>query len=156
MVGSFSMKIEHAMVEWMALKQMLIQYRDESQKRAGTPTLLNLDAIRIYACSEFQNGWSYADTPYQEIVHRILTTSIKSGSGNASNKRSTKWIEETFVPLLRREGLLVQVVNEVENDLFDVWVVNAMMGETGKNCGNCEVLHEIKEYIRKIQERNPA
>lgn len=151
-LGSFSMKVEHAIIEWMALKQLLVQYRDEAQKRAGTPTMLNLDAVRVYSCSEFQNGWSYVDTRYQEVIHRVITAQVK----NTGDKKSMDWVEKVFVPALRREGLIVQVINEVENDLFDVWVVDAMIGAAGKNCGNCEMLHEIQEFIRKVQERNPS
>jgi hypothetical protein len=152
LLGSFSTKVEHAIIEWMVFKQMLVQYRDDIQKRAGTPTMLNIDAVRIYSCSEFQHGWSYVKTSYQEVVHRLLN----SLTNDQRDRKSMKWIQEVFIPALRREGLLVQVINEVENDLFDVWVVDAMVGSAGKNCGNCEVLQEIVEFVRKIQERNPS
>jgi hypothetical protein len=86
------------------------------------------------------------------VVQRIVDSLAKT----TYEKKSVAWIETILVPTLRREGLIVQVVNELAFDLFDVWVVDALIGSAGKNCGNCEVVHEIVEYCRKIQQRNPS
>lgn len=150
-LGSFSGKVEMALREWMQLKAMLVQYRDEAQKEAGTPTLLNINAERIYSCSSFQNGYSFQGGRHAEVVQRVIDSMAKT----SYQSRGKKWVEEYLCPGLRGAGLIVQIVNIIESDVYDVWVCDSMVGEAGKNCGRCHVVAEVEDWCRKIRERNP-
>lgn len=146
-VGSFSMKVDMALREWMAYKQMLVQYQTPEQKVAGTPVVLNEFATRLYACSEFMTGYAYKDTVYEDTIQ----AAINEIAPQTYLKKSAAWVRDTLVPAIRRRGLLVQVVDEVESDLFDVWVCSAMLGDAAKHCGRCSVLNEIEEYLRQLR-----
>jgi hypothetical protein len=146
--GSFSMKLEHALSEWMEYRQMLIQYRDDTQKRNGTPERLNRTAERVFACAEFQNGYSYQEGRYCAEVTAAIEIAMQQNT--PLKVGGMVWIEQILVPALRQVGLVVQVTNEVENDLFDVWVSGSACNTFGKSCGNCEVVMEISRYLQDM------
>ena len=147
--GGFSLKVEIALNEWMIYKQQLVQYHTAEQKAAGTPVLLNAFAERVYACSDFQTGYSYHGGRYAEVVQELI-------DNIETHKTSTKtqvWVNDVLAPVLRSRGFIVQVVDEVESDLYDVWMCDSLMGEAGKHCGSCSVVNEIGEYIDALRKR---
>jgi len=146
--NSFSGKVEAALIEWFAMKNLLIQYRSEDQIREGTPVILNEFAERIYACSQFQVGWSFKGGRYAQVILDCLNT-LDKGWGN----RQQKWVHTIAVPAIRRLGLVVQVADVVEHDLFDVWVCDSMLGAAGQNCGKCSVVYEMADYLQKVKDR---
>jgi hypothetical protein len=153
--GSFSSKVENALMEWFALKSLLVQYRSDDQIIAGTPVVLNEFAARVYSCSQFQNGWSFRDTDYGVMILNCLDSLIeliKQPKGSWASK-GQKWVRDNAIPAFRRMGLIVQVIDHIEHDLFDVWVCDPKLGEAAKNCGNCPVVQEIWEYVDGLKKR---
>jgi hypothetical protein len=154
-LGSFSAKVESALTEWFAMKSLLVQYRDETQIQEGKPVILNEFAARIYSCSQFQNGWSFKNTPYSKVVEDCLNSLDRANNSPVHSwiTRQQKWVAEIAVPAFRRIGLVVQCIDQIEYDLFDVWVCDSIRGTAGDNCGDCPVVKEIWEYLDQVKKR---
>jgi hypothetical protein len=144
-IGSFSMKLEYCMREYFILKHQLVQYQDDEQRENGTPAILNTYAVRIFACSSFLNGFTFRETAYAEKIDRILE------SIGGVGKKSPQWIEKKLIPALRNAGFVVQVIDEIERNLFDVWILYPMTGEGLINCNQCKVITSLQDFIDKIK-----
>lgn len=148
-IGTFSNKVEVALREWATLKSRLVRYDTEEQRSRGEPVILNSYAELVYACSGNRSGYMLDNSRYKTRVHDVGKQINPTGGGL---RQGQSWVEDYLVPALRRSGLIVQVVNETEYDLFEVWVSVSMTGDAGKDCGSCPVVNEIIRYCKEIQE----
>jgi hypothetical protein len=147
-LGSFSAKIDQIITEWFEIKSILVMYEDSEQREHGEPTLCNARAERIFCMSEVIQGWTFTDTKYEKEVQRILR---KAGYQSPAYPKSEKIIKSKIVPLLRDGGFIVQIVDEIEYDLFEIWVSHPLYDLNKMNCAQCIVIKQIADYLQKIQ-----
>lgn len=150
-LGSFSSKIDQIITEWFEIRNILVIYEDNDQREQGEPTLCNAWAERIFCMSEIIQGWTFTDTKYEKEILHVLR---KAGYRTAVYPKSDKIIKSKIVPLLRDAGFIVQIIDDIEFDLFEIWVSYSLYDPNRADCSQCVVIKQITEFLRKIQGDN--
>lgn len=148
--NGLSAKLRYIIEEFAWRREQLVKYQDSSQKMDGTPAQIVRDAVRIYSCSAFQNGWSI-EGPYKLEIEDVLDAVTAEGG----REDKPDWLERVFLPELRKREFIVQIVNEIEYDLYDIWV--SKRGWTrNENCVRCPRIERMKAAIYDPIEDQPA
>jgi hypothetical protein len=148
-IGGVSAKVMTIIHEWMAIKEILVQYRTDEQREQGTPVILNRFADRAFSSSQWGTGYHFERnkyaTQYKDIVKRVVARLGTQG-------KTPKWFQANIMPELIKEGFIVQCIDEPEWDLFDAWICPAASSTTGDNCSRCPIVNNILGYVTKIKE----
>lgn len=140
---SFSHRMAIVIQEWITFKNALVMYEDSSQTKTGEPTLINPNATRVYSCSAFFYGWDIMNCNYLDEISEIfaqLRWNVKR------LPKSERLVVEKFLPLVRERGFDVQIVDQPQDDIYDVWIA-PKFAPSKANCAKCKHLLTLQEYI---------
>lgn len=146
-LGSFSSKIELIITEWLTISSKLVVYEDEEQRENREPTIINALAEKIFTCSEEETGWNLTNNKYLPVIKKIMKD---IGYRYPHYPKSEQLVKSKVIPILR-EHLLVQVIDEIEYDLYEVWVCPIVTADS-TDCKKCNVIDNIMEYLKRLQE----
>lgn len=142
-LGSFSSKIELIITEWLTMTSKLVVYEDDIQRENREPTIINPDAEMVFACCEEETGWNFTNNRY---LTQIKETMKSIGYKYPNYPKSEQIIKSKVVPALR-ENLIVQVIDDIEYDLYEIWVcLNNVIASPS------DVINHIINYLKGIQE----
>jgi hypothetical protein len=125
---SFTAKIVNIVERVKREEGELVRYETEEQWENITPRIINKNAYREFVDSAVGKG------PTSNGLMWSIVTS--------QQKITKKLILEDLKPRLMNMGYIVQVINDVEHAVFDVWVA-----KRENRCKECE---RIKKDLEKI------
>jgi len=136
--NSFSAKLEWIVHELKRRAEALVHYDNEQQWESGEPTLLWPTARRIYSVAPFGTGAEHVEE--YEVACNALALAL--GTGKKKTLDVGKVTNE-----LQALGYAVQVVQDAEHDVLDVWVAKGDSDDV--LCKGCSKLNRGIEAMRK-------
>jgi len=142
--GSFSHKLEKCLHDYFLLDNQLVQYQDDAQKWNCTPVISKQGAERLYMSSSNGSGYQYRESKHAPKIQEIIDSFV------GRSKHNPQFVSATVAPALRNAGFIIQIIDEITYDLYDVWFYYPDTAENG-TCNNCRVIKEIQDYLQKIK-----
>jgi hypothetical protein len=134
----FSQRLENIVLTYAKAQLALVRYDNQKQIDQGEPTLLNSNAVRVWAWSAHLKGYDY--TNRFEKMLREISKNLKDKSCSVS-----KVGDETLHLLQKDKDLLVQEIKE--EDFREIWIAEK---SSVPDCSKCSRMERIKKICDNL------
>ena len=142
--NSFTAKIVSIVERVKKYDGELVRYETDWQWENVSPKQINMSSIRIYIDSAQERGFVSLpeNTTYLVDIYDKIFKNIPKG------KITKKIMIEKIIPKIKDAGYIVQVIDDAEHAVFDVWVAKRESG-----CSQCnKIKEEFKKFVERIME----
>ena len=116
----------------------LVRYETEEQWDAVMPKILNKDAFLVYSESSVFKG----------VTDNLILLETIYGELLPKKKITKKMVIDVLISKLKNVGYTIQVIDDAEHAVFDVWVAKRESG-----CSQCDkIKEEFKKFVERIME----
>lgn len=136
---NFSQKLSWIIEDLQKRSNLLVIYNTDIEWENGRPELINKNAARLYSYSHYAEGIGSADYEGEDEFDRAFEIAEEV---LGKNKRMPT---DELVPLLHEAGYIVQVIENTDFGVYDIWVALKSSEDSCKQCP------KFNQFVSKVE-----